>query len=63
MRPTRRSRGHAPSAAEKEVLIIPTGRIAVRQAEKLSLEPHPIFGRRGRQIIDSLVADLWHQLA
>jgi glutamate dehydrogenase/leucine dehydrogenase len=35
----------------------PTGRIAVRQAEKLSLEPHPIFGHRGRQIIDSLVAD------
>lgn len=41
----------------------PTGRIAVRQAEKLSLEPHPIFGHRGRQIIDSLVADRWHQLA
>jgi glutamate dehydrogenase/leucine dehydrogenase len=40
----------------------PTGRIAVRQAEKLSLEPHPIFGHRGRQIIDSLVADRWHQL-
>jgi hypothetical protein len=36
----------------------PTGRIAVRQAEKLSLEPHPIFGHRGRQIIDSLVADV-----
>jgi glutamate dehydrogenase/leucine dehydrogenase len=37
----------------------PTGRIAVRQAEKLSLEPHPIFGHRGRQIIDSLVAEGW----
>jgi hypothetical protein len=34
----------------------------VRQAEKLSLEPHPIFGHRGRQIIDSLDADRWHQL-
>jgi len=40
----------------------PSGRIAVRQAEKLSLEPHPIFGHRGRLIIDSLVADRWHQL-
>jgi glutamate dehydrogenase (NAD(P)+) len=39
----------------------PSGRIAVRQAEKLSLEPHPVFGHRGRQIIDSLVADCWHQ--
>jgi len=41
----------------------PTGRIAVRQAEKLSLARHPIFGHRGRQIIASLVADRWHQLA
>lgn len=41
---------------------VPTGRIAVRQAEKLSFEPHPIFGHRGRQIIDSLVADRWHQI-
>ena len=40
----------------------PTGRIAVRQAEKLSLMPHPIFGHRGRQIIDSLVADRWQEL-
>ena len=40
----------------------PTGRIAVRQAEKLSLEPHPIFGHRGREIIDSLVADRWQEL-
>ena len=38
----------------------PTGRIAVRQAEKLSLEPHPIFGHRGRQIIDTVVAEGWH---
>jgi glutamate dehydrogenase (NAD(P)+) len=41
----------------------PAGRIAVRQAEKLSLEPHPIFGQRGRQIIDSLVAERWVELA
>jgi hypothetical protein len=38
---------------------VPTGQIAVRLAEKLSLEPHPVFGHRGRQIIDSLVADRW----
>ncbi len=38
---------------------VPTGRISVELAEKLSLEPHPIFGHRGRQIIDSLVADRW----
>jgi glutamate dehydrogenase/leucine dehydrogenase len=37
----------------------PTGQIAVRLAEKLSLELHPIFGHRGPQIIDSLVADRW----
>jgi glutamate dehydrogenase (NAD(P)+) len=41
----------------------PAGRIAVRQAEKLSLEPHPIFGHRGRQIIDTLVAGGWPGLA
>jgi leucine dehydrogenase len=38
---------------------VPSGRIAVQLAEKLSLEPHPIFGHRGRQIIDSLVAGRW----
>jgi len=40
----------------------PTGRIAVRLAEALSLEPHPLFGHRGRLIIDSLVADRWQEL-
>jgi len=39
----------------------PTGHIAVRLADRLSLEPHPIFGHRGRQIIDSLVQDRWHE--
>ncbi len=37
----------------------PTGQIAVGLAEKLSLEKHPIFGHRGRLIIESLVADRW----
>jgi len=45
------------SAATRE----PTGHIAVRLADQLSLETHPIFGHRGRQIIDSLVADRWHE--
>jgi leucine dehydrogenase len=37
----------------------PTARIAMRLADKLALEGHPIFGHRGRLIIDSLVADRW----
>lgn len=41
----------------------PTGRIAVELADRLSLEPHPIFGHRGRLIIDSLVKDRWHERA
>jgi len=41
----------------------PTGRIAIRLADRLSLEPHPIFGHRGRLIIDSLVEDRWHECA
>ncbi|MFQ6113015.1 MAG: Glu/Leu/Phe/Val dehydrogenase [bacterium] len=36
-------------------------KVAMRMADTLSLETHPIFGHRGRQIIDSLVADCWHQ--
>ncbi|NIM19139.1 MAG: leucine dehydrogenase [Candidatus Latescibacteria bacterium] len=35
--------------------------IAVRIADELSMELHPIFGHRGRQIIESLVADRWHE--
>lgn len=37
----------------------PTAHIAMRMADELSLEEHPIFGHRGRQIIDSLVANHW----
>ena len=40
----------------KQVRVSPGDVIKV---EKLSLEPHPVFGHRGRQIIDSLVADRW----
>lgn len=40
----------------------PTARIAMRMADELSLEMHPIFGHRGRLIIQSLVEDGWHEL-
>jgi glutamate dehydrogenase/leucine dehydrogenase len=39
----------------------PTAEIAMGLADKLSLEMHPIFGHRGRLIIDSLLEDRWHQ--
>jgi leucine dehydrogenase len=38
----------------------PSAEIAMHLADRLSLEEHPIFGHRGRQIIASLVADRWH---
>jgi hypothetical protein len=39
-----------------------TGKVAVKLADKLSTVNHPVFGHRGRQIINSLVADKWHEL-
>ncbi|MFQ5866210.1 MAG: Glu/Leu/Phe/Val dehydrogenase [bacterium] len=39
----------------------PPAKVAIRLADQLSLEMHPIFGHRGRQIIDSLVAERWHE--
>ena len=38
----------------------PTSDIALRLADKLSREEHPIFGHRGKQIIKSLVENKWH---
>ena len=38
---------------------LPTSMIAVRMADKLSKENHPIFGHRGQQIIDSLLVNHW----
>jgi glutamate dehydrogenase/leucine dehydrogenase len=32
---------------------------AIRLAEELSRQPHPIWGHRARQIVESLVADRW----
>lgn len=37
------------------------GTAAIKLADELSLEKHPIFGHRGRQIIASLVEDAWHE--
>jgi glutamate dehydrogenase/leucine dehydrogenase len=39
----------------------PPGAIAMKMANELAAEPHPIFGHRGRQIIDALVAEEWHK--
>ncbi len=40
---------------------VPTAILAVKQADELALQPHPIFGHRGQMIIDSLVAARWHE--
>ncbi|MBN2031349.1 Glu/Leu/Phe/Val dehydrogenase [bacterium] len=39
----------------------PPARTAIRMADELSLENHPIFGHRGQQIIASLVENRWHE--
>lgn len=39
----------------------PPAKVAIRMADELSLQRHPIFGHRGKQIIESLVADKWHE--
>jgi len=38
----------------------PTSEIALKIADKLSEENHPIFGQRGKEIIKSLVENKWH---
>jgi glutamate dehydrogenase/leucine dehydrogenase len=38
---------------------MPPGRVAREEADRLSMEPHPVFGHRGRAIIDWLVRDGW----
>lgn len=37
----------------------PPGAVAVELADRLADEPHPIFGHRGRKIIESLVQHKW----
>jgi len=39
---------------------ISTVEIALKLADKLSRESHPIFGHRGKEIIGSLVDNAWH---
>jgi glutamate dehydrogenase/leucine dehydrogenase len=39
----------------------PASEIALKIADKLSKENHPIFGHRGKAIIKSLVENKWHQ--
>ncbi len=39
---------------------VPTAEIALKLADKLSRKNHPIFGHRGKQIIQSLVENKWH---
>ena len=39
----------------------PTAEIALKIADKLSMELHPIFGHRGKQIINSLVDNRWQE--
>ncbi len=39
----------------------PPAKTAMQQADISSLQPHPIFGHRGKLIIESLVADRWFE--
>jgi len=39
----------------------PPAKVAMAQADTLSMEAHPLTGHRGRQTIDSLVADHWFE--
>ena len=39
-----------------------TGKVAVKIADKLSKENHPVFGHRGQYIIESLVENKWHEI-
>ncbi len=39
----------------------PPARTALKVADRLSLENHPLFGHRGLEIIRSLLEDRWHE--
>jgi glutamate dehydrogenase/leucine dehydrogenase len=45
---------------ESKLRNIPTAEIALKIANQLSRENHPIFGHRGKGIINSLVTNKWH---
>jgi glutamate dehydrogenase/leucine dehydrogenase len=40
---------------------VPPSSVALKMADELSFVPHPLFGHRGQEIIDSLVANKWEQ--
>jgi glutamate dehydrogenase/leucine dehydrogenase len=39
---------------------VPPGQVAIAEADRLSLQPHPLFGHRGKAIIEGLVRQKWH---
>ncbi len=39
--------------------VLPPAQMAMKLADELSLQPHPVFGHRGVRIIDSLLNDRW----
>lgn len=47
--------------AESQETGDPPAAVAIRLADALTLQPHPIYGHRGQMIIDSLVADRWFE--
>ena len=40
---------------------LPPSQVATEMADELSLAENPLFGHRGRTIIDALVAGRWHE--
>jgi leucine dehydrogenase len=46
---------------ESRLTKTPPAKVAMRLADELSMQSHPVFGHRGQQIIDSLATDKWHQ--
>jgi hypothetical protein len=63
-----RSWGHSIHLTALEVLERskreerPTSEVANSLADELAEQPHPVFGHRGRQIIDTLVKEDWASL-
>ncbi|MBI5215784.1 MAG: Glu/Leu/Phe/Val dehydrogenase [Ignavibacteriae bacterium] len=46
---------------ESKAMNVPPSSVALKMADELSFVPHPIFGHRGQEIIDSLVANGWER--
>ena len=34
-------------------------KVAIQLADEMAMQPHPLFGHRGQQIIDTLISDEW----